>query len=100
MSDETNKGNRMIEEYLQMLGMTMRDKVTGVKGMVDSICFDAYGCVQATIRRPVKEDGTFPETHWFDVKRLEVAGERIMPEQHVVKKGTEIGAADKPARPV
>lgn len=89
----------MIREHLQLLGTTMKDRVTGIKGMVDSICFDAYGCVQGSLRPPAAKDGTLPEGRWFDVKRLEPAGKRIMPVPQFVPAGKEIGAADKPSRP-
>jgi hypothetical protein len=85
--------------HLQLLGTTMKDRVTGIKGMVDSISFDAYGCVQASLRPPANKDGTLTDGRWFDVKRLEPAGKRILPAPPFVAPGLEIGAADKPARP-
>lgn len=90
----------MIEAHLKLLGTVMKDRVTGIKGMVDSISFDAYGCVQASLRPPANKDGTLVQGHWFDVKRLEVAGKRIMSVPAFVEPGKEIGAADKPCRSV
>ncbi len=89
----------MIEEHLDLLGKRMKDVVTGVSGMVDSVSFDVYGCVQATLRAKMNRDGTIPEAHWFDVKRLKTAGDRIMdaPPHFTTPPGEEIGAADKPA---
>lgn len=88
-----------INEHLKLLGSVMRDRVTGIKGMVDSVAFDAYGCVQASLRPPAKEDGTLVDGRWFDIKRLESAGKRIMEPPPFVEPGREIGAADKPSRP-
>jgi hypothetical protein len=77
----------------------MRDMVTGVEGMVDSICFDAYGCVQATLRCKVKKSGEIPAAHWFDVKRLQTTDTtRVMPVPEFPAVGLEAGAADKPMR--
>lgn len=87
-----------IEQHLQLLGQNMIDIVTGIEGMVDSVCFDAYGCVQASLRPKVKDDGTLSDGKWFDVKRLKAKGKRIMDAPFVPKPGHEIGAADKPAR--
>lgn len=89
----------MIEEHLKLLGTTMQDVVTGIKGMVDSVCFDAYGCVQASLREPVKKDGTLAPGSWFDIKRLKPSGKRIMaaPPHFLTPPGKENGAADKPA---
>lgn len=87
----------MIEQHLKLLGTVMRDRVTGITGMVSSVCFDAYGCVQA-ILSPRAKDGAPRDSHWFDVKRLEFAGKRIMeaPPHFVTPPGKEIGAAEKP----
>lgn len=88
----------MLETHLKLLGTVMRDRVTGEKGMVDSISFDAYGCVQASLRPPLTKDGKLTDGHWYDVKRLEAIGKRLMPVPAFVDPGLEIGAADKPAR--
>lgn len=91
----------MIEKHLNLLGQQMKDRVTGFKGMVDSVCFDAYGCVQATLKPKVDKDGNVPNSIWFDVQRLEVSGKRLMdvPPHMTTVPGTERGPADKPMRP-
>ena len=88
-----------VEEHLDLLGTQMKDRVTGYKGMVDSVCFDAYGCVQATLRPRVDKDGKIPDGTWFDVKRLEPAGKRLMdvPPFVTTPPGREAGPASKPA---
>lgn len=57
---------------LQLLGKKVRDKVTKVEGIVTSISFDLYGCVQAIVNPGVGSDGKLLEVFWYDVKRLEV----------------------------
>lgn len=69
----------MIEKYLELLGTQMQDRVTDAKGMVESVTFDAYGCVQALLKCKVSADGSAPITHWVDIKRLEPCGKRFMP---------------------
>lgn len=90
-----------MKKYLEILGTIQRDVVSGIDGMVSSVCFDAYGCVQAALARPVKKDGTLPESFWIDVKRLKPAGRqgklRIMPTPDFGEPGTEAGPAEKPA---
>jgi len=90
---------RVIEQHLELLGTHMKDCVTGLEGMVDTVAFDAYGCVQASLRAKAKEDGTLPEAYWFDVKRLIQSGKRIiaMPPHFTTPPGQETGSADKPA---
>lgn len=66
------------ERTIALLGTTARDRVTGFTGMVSSVSFDAYGCVQAWLTPEVK-DGKMGDGTWFDVKRLEPKGKRKMP---------------------
>ena len=37
------------EQHFKLLGMKVKDKVTGYSGVVTSLSFDLYGCVQAVI---------------------------------------------------
>ncbi len=67
----------MITATIDLLGYRAKDKVTGLEGVVSSVCFDLYGCVQAALTPPAKE-GTVPSGHWFDVQRLEVSTVRVM----------------------
>jgi len=70
----------MIKEALGLLGESGKDRVTGFKGTVSSVCFDLYGCVQLAITPPVGKDGMTKEGHWFDIGRVEIAkGKRVMP---------------------
>lgn len=88
-----------VEEHICLLGTRMKDVVTGTVGMVSTISFDAYGCVQAVLSSRVNKDGTKPESHWFDVKRLRKDGRRIMdtPPHFTTPPGSESGPAEKPA---
>lgn len=96
-----------MKEYLALLGTTMKDRVTGVTGMVSSVCFDAYGCIQLCLAQTVQPDGKVPDSYWMDEKRLEPAGPRIMDAPAFVAVKAEdvvrdrvIGSADKPSRGV
>lgn len=89
----------MLREQVQLLGLPVRDRVTGFSGIVTSICFDLYGCVQAIITPPVREGKREP-SEWYDVKRLEVTGERVMDAPEFGgKPGDETGPETKPAFP-
>jgi hypothetical protein len=81
-----------------MLGHEAKDKVTGFTGMVSSIAFDAYGCIQAVLTPKVGKDAKYPDGHWFDVNRLEV-GKRILPMptfDQATARITSKGPAEKP----
>ncbi len=86
-----------MKQHIAMLGHRAKDKVTLVVGVIDSICFDLYGCVQASLNTGVDKDGKRKEGYWFDVKRLEILGTETVMEVPNFDL-PEIGAADKPLR--
>ena len=83
-------------DYLEILGRRGRDRITGFAGVVTSISFDLYGCIQIVLSPPADDKGVVPDGRWFDFARIEADGVRVMepPPQWLATKG----AADKPAR--
>lgn len=68
-----------VKNHLNLLGMKVEDKVTGFKGVVASVSFDLYGCVQAIVNPGADKDGKLMEQCWFDVARLTlVSDEPVM----------------------
>jgi hypothetical protein len=63
-----------IQEHMELLGMKVSDKVTGFKGVVTSVSFDLYGCIQAIVTPEVSKEGKQEDSRWFDVQRLTVTG--------------------------
>ncbi|NCD25740.1 MAG: hypothetical protein EOL86_09140 [Deltaproteobacteria bacterium] len=61
-----------IRKHIGMLGLKVEDKVSGFKGVVTSVSFDLYGCVQAIVHPGMTADNTLGETRWFDIGRLKV----------------------------
>lgn len=93
--------NINIEKHMGLLGLRVRDKVTGFHGVVSSVCFDLYGCIQASVNPGMGSDGNLMDSHWFDVNRLAVESpEPVMevPDFHygAVAEGRH-GPAEKPA---
>jgi hypothetical protein len=93
----------VVTESLALLGTVMRDKVTQFEGMVSTVGFDAYGCVQAILSPMQLRDGKKQDGEWFDVKRLVPADDkkpkRIMdsPFAEPPAMGREKGPGEKPA---
>lgn len=97
-----------IEDLLQLLGTKQRDRVTGFAGMVSSLSFDAYGCVQVILTPKVGDDGKLRDVTWFDVNRLEPgvapseliigSAERVMPAPDFAAYGLSHGPASKPTK--
>lgn len=91
----------MVEDHLKLLGRKVTDKVTGYEGVVTSISFDLFGCIQAVVVRPADKDGTKDSGEWFDVSRLKVkfASAAVMSQpdfgQGYVAEGNK-GPAEKP----
>jgi hypothetical protein len=67
----------IIKKHLALLGYEAKDKVSDFKGIVVSICFDLYGCIQADVRpRELKNDGALQSGFWLDVNRLDIISEK------------------------
>ena len=86
-----------VQQHFALLGLLVIDSVTGFKGVVTSIGFDLYGCVQAVVSPQVSAEKPIeiPEPRWFDMKRLRSLGSiQVMklPTFEVVP-----GPAEKPA---
>ena len=61
-----------ILKHLRLLGKKVTDKVSTFTGIVSSVTFDLYGCIQAVVTPCVDKDGKMVEGHWIDVERLTV----------------------------
>lgn len=89
----------VVAGYLKLLGYKCKDRVTGFEGVIGTISFDLYGCVQAAVIPEVKKDGTRGDGEWFDTKRLEITSKkRVMEPPDFITKilGDENGAGERP----
>lgn len=57
-----------VSAHLDLLGRRVADRVTGIEGVVTSVSYDLYGCVQALVVPPASADKARVE--WYDVGRL------------------------------
>lgn len=62
-------------KHLNLLGLRVEDKVTGFKGVVATVSFDLYGCIQAVVNPGANSEGTLRDSQWFDVGRLKVTND-------------------------
>ena len=87
--------NDVVEKNLQLLGHKATDKISGVSGIITSVSFDLFGCIQATLNRGVDKDGKPFDAYWFDVARLNITSKtRVMGVPDFVR--DDKGPADKP----
>ena len=55
------------------MGHKVKDKVSDYTGVVISISFDLYGCIQADVRPiTLNKEGSIVQGVWLDVSRLKV----------------------------
>ncbi len=92
-----------INGHLSKLGFKVRDRVTNMEGVIVSISFDLFGCVQAIVNPGLDKDGKPRDSQWFDIARLEMTSERpvmVQPDfvAGPVAEGLK-GPAEKPANP-
>ena len=59
-----------VKKHLSLLGKRVKDKVTGLEGVVTSVGFDLYGCIQVIIHPGLDSSGKLQDPHWFDIARL------------------------------
>jgi hypothetical protein len=64
-----------IHEHMKKLGLKVKDKVTGFEGVVTSISFDLYGCIQVVVTPPA-EAGKQEDSRWYDVTRLTILSDK------------------------
>ncbi len=89
-----------VNKHLDLLGRRVEDKVTGFKGVVASISFDLYGCVQALVNPGADKNGKLQEQNYFDVPRLIVSKAAPVMDRPNFEYGIDAegkkGAAEKP----
>lgn len=72
----------LIKKHLDLIGHEVRDKVSDLKGVVISISFDLYGCIQADVRpKDLDKEGSLKKGWWLDVSRLVVTSKKPLMEQ-------------------
>lgn len=90
-----------VKKHISLLGLEAQDLVTGFKGIITSISFDLYGCVQAVINRGLNKDGELSSGHWFDVNRLKILKDTPVMDVPNFVSGIQAegkqGACEKPA---
>jgi hypothetical protein len=90
-----------MREHTDLLGRKAVDKVTGFSGVVSSVSYDLYGCVQVVLTPPVNKDGKIEDGRWLDINRLEIdkRAPRVMPVPVFPTTAADVsGPAEKPIR--
>lgn len=59
------------------LGTRVRDKVTGIEGILTARSEFLNGCVRYTFQPPLDKEGKAPDERWVDVGQLEQVDDGI-----------------------
>lgn len=90
-----------MKQYMALMGLKAKDKVTGYTGVVTCVSFDLYGCIQVALLPAATNDGKDADGgKWFDHKRIEVLDKTpvmALPNFDTTP-GVERGPAAKPPR--
>ena len=57
---------------INLLGLKVEDKITKATGIVTSISYDLYGCIQAIITLDAGTENRESLNQWYDIKRLKI----------------------------
>lgn len=92
-----------LNKHLSKLGKRARDVVTGQTGVIVSVSFDLYGCIQVVLNPGIDKDGKHREQGWYDIARMEITDEKPVMQQPAfewtkddISSGKK-GPAEKPA---
>ena len=88
-------------KYLDLLGHTVTDSVTGYKGVVECISYDLYGCIQLGVRPEINDKGEMQDARWIDAKRVipaSISEQPVMAVPSFEDDVQEDGPAEKPRR--
>jgi hypothetical protein len=69
------------QKFISLLGYRCKDKITGIEGVITSISFDLYGCIQAVVDLGLDKDGNQKKGGWYDVGRLTIISKKPVMEQ-------------------
>jgi hypothetical protein len=68
-----------IKKHVELLGFEAVDMVTGFKGVITSVSFDLYGCIQAILTQKLSSKQK-TDVQWYDITRLKIASKKpVMP---------------------
>lgn len=66
-----------MNKHFDLLGYKAKDKITGFKGVISSLSFDLYGCIQAVIQPECDKNSIkIEDGRWFDVTRIEILSKK------------------------
>ena len=64
-------------DVINLLGSKAKDKITKQNGIISTISFDLYGCIQVLLTPLKVKNGEDIKKHgWFDINRIEIIKEK------------------------
>ena len=56
----------------KFIGKKIKDKVSGMSGVVVSVTYFLNGCIRLSIQPPIDKDGKMRDERWFDIQQIEL----------------------------
>jgi hypothetical protein len=88
-----------VNESLKLLGCAAQDKVTRAEGIITTVSFDLFGCIQILITPRVNKENKREDSGWYDIQRLKITNKTPVMEQpdfRWYKENSSKGPAEKP----
>ena len=88
------------KKHIELLGFMAEDKITGFRGVIESVSFDLYGCIQILLKPKMNDRGEIPAGNWFDITRIKIINKKRIVDMPNFYEGYiangKKGPADKP----
>jgi len=69
----------VVEKSIELLGKKVKDRIRGTTGIVTSVCFDLYGCIQVIIdTQKADKEGKRIDSGWIDLKRVDIVSHKLI----------------------
>lgn len=93
------------KQSINYLGRKAKDKISGSVGIIISVCFDLYGCIQVVLTpgKIAKDGKEVSSIGWIDINRIEIMkGKPVMKHPDFSNRYYSLedvgGAANKPLK--
>lgn len=80
------------------LGMVVRDRISGMEGVVSGVALYLFGCVSILVRPQAMKDSLPVKGVWLDEGQLEILKDRLFDEEEPAKPRKRAPKKRKPAK--
>jgi hypothetical protein len=67
--------------HISKLGLEAKDRVTGLTGVITSVSFDLYGCIQYLLQPGADKGTDWKDSYWLDSNRVDFLSDQPVMDQ-------------------